>query len=125
MSGVTLISTEVIRARKHHRCDYCGRSIAPGERYRRSALKYDDLYVWMSHLDCDEMALEHHRISNYGYCEDGIGPLYEDTDLLDNLDYWRGEYPHVVCRLELNIQLSDIRWRDRLIAKGIDPETHE
>lgn len=48
---------EVIRsgqrkARKQHQCDYCGAAIEKGEVYDYAFCKYDDVYTWKSHIEC-------------------------------------------------------------------------
>lgn len=44
-----------VKARKPHRCSYCGCAIEKGEVYERTTLKYDEIYTWKSHLKCVEL----------------------------------------------------------------------
>lgn len=56
MTTLTL-SDEHPTARKEHRCDDCGRTIRPGEKYRRwSGIHYDGPYTWKSCAHCDRVA---------------------------------------------------------------------
>lgn len=43
------------------------------------------------------------------------------------LDGWRGQFPHVICRIELRTTKAAWRWIDRMRAEGFDyhPEPHE
>jgi hypothetical protein len=51
--SVTVLADERPVARKHHSCNACGGTIAPGDRYRRQRNKGDDIYVWRCHALCD------------------------------------------------------------------------
>lgn len=46
------------KARKTHTCSYCGGEITAGTTYRHAVLKYDDVYVWKSHKECNHIASE-------------------------------------------------------------------
>ncbi len=47
------------KARKQHRCDYCGGIIEKGETYDWSKHVYDgDLYEWKTHQKCQFLAAE-------------------------------------------------------------------
>lgn len=53
------ISKCVRKARKPHRCDYCGETIEKGERYQIATLKFDgELYNWRNHERCGRIAAE-------------------------------------------------------------------
>lgn len=107
---MTLLAESHPRARRHHRCVDCGGWIAPGEIYRLSKVQNDGtVYPWKQHLDCAAMSAE---VVSLGwapdYC-DGIPPLREDEGVMEELDLWRGRYPHVVCRIEMQQQLREAR----------------
>lgn len=116
-------------ARKHHRCDFCHGWIAPGGQYQRKAGKWDgDFYTAKAHLDCADLWAEAYPI----YADYGEGmpfDLYEAIcgdeareTALEEIGRWRGRYPHVVCRIELRLQLSDQRMIERHRAAGFSPE---
>lgn len=49
------IASEVLRARKRHRCTWCGKFIEPGETYTRERVKIDgDIGTQRLHRDCDK-----------------------------------------------------------------------
>ena len=58
---VEVISEEYRKANKKHECDYCLGDIEKGELYKVSTLKYDDVYRWKSHRECEFLAGEFHR----------------------------------------------------------------
>lgn len=100
-----LVSETFPRARKHHHCNECGRAIAPRETYSRQFCKDGgDNWVWRSHMDCRALWLKLWNIS---------GCCWGDTLILQDewasnkpeTSEWRGEFPHVICRLELTDQL--------------------
>ena len=104
----TLIAESRQRARKHHRCDNCQCSIAPGEVYLRQRSVCDGtLYVWKSHIDCMELAW---KIGGGDYT-DGDPPLCGTER--EYVTEWRGYYPHAVCRVELGWALAEQRYRSR------------
>jgi hypothetical protein len=51
------IKHKVVKARKEHRCDFCGYKISKGETYDYSLNKGDggDLYYWRTHAHCEEL----------------------------------------------------------------------
>lgn len=50
------IKHKLVKARKEHRCDFCGYKISKGETYDYSLNKGDgDLYHWRSHVHCAEL----------------------------------------------------------------------
>jgi hypothetical protein len=106
---MTLLTDSAPKARKHHRCDDCGGWIAPGEVYRLSKIQDDGtVYPWRQHLDCFAMAHDV-DVAEGNWCEGGRPPLCQDEGVLEELDSWRGCYPHVVCRIELQQQLYEAR----------------
>ena len=75
---VEVISEEYRKANKKHECDYCLGDIEKGELYKVSTLKYDDVYRWKSHRECEFLAGEFHRS---GLFEDyGNGMVQEDFE---------------------------------------------
>jgi hypothetical protein len=104
---VTVISEGTRRARVSHKCFHCYRLIGPGETYGYQTCKYDGVYTLRWHLDCEAMA-EEYRDPSF-YADEGWGPLRDDLQASgqyqEDLDAFRGSYPHVVCRMELTDQL--------------------
>lgn len=43
------------KAKKEHKCNYCGGKILKGEEYEYSVHKIDDVYTWKSHKHCAEL----------------------------------------------------------------------
>ena len=98
-------------ARKSHQCFECYRSIAPGTEYGFQTCKYDYVYTLAWHLDCHAMGREWRRLTDAWGSEDGYPPLrdalIESGEYPKCLNDFRGDYPHVVCRMELTDQLSE------------------
>jgi len=58
MSLVTLKETEP-KARKEHKCNWCGQAIEKGEVYQSSVHIYDGhKYTWKNHISCMEIAIK-------------------------------------------------------------------
>ena len=51
------LGTVVRKARKPHKCDWCGKSIGKGEQYEYQKYVYDgEMYDWKAHLSCSRIA---------------------------------------------------------------------
>ena len=98
-----ILSDETPRARKPHICDQCNCEIAVGQQYRRVRGIWEDTpSSYKAHLDCDQLATTLHN--EYGlYPEEGVWLRDEEWS---ELVLWRGDYPHVICRMELRRQLA-------------------
>lgn len=113
MTIITL-GDKIVMARKHHECMHCGGIIAPKTEYRKATYKYDDVYTWRTHLDCEDLYeawLKFHDLK-YWYFDDGYPPMIEawlggDFDI--DCSTFRGRFPHPVCRMELLVQRSSNR----------------
>ena len=107
------------RARKRHLCGNCYQDIPRGSIYRFHVYKQDGvIHRWKTHHDCDEAAMSYAAENQLIDPWDGIPPLWElvsesRADFEDWCSDYRGYYPHVVCRMELNMQLHDIRVEKR------------
>jgi len=109
---VATIANGTRKARVHHQCWHCYRSIAPETVYGYQTNAYDgSVYTLKWHLDCDACAAECHRLSEHVYDDEGFPPLRDewiDCGEYDNeCNNWRGFYPHVVARMELTDQLRE------------------
>lgn len=116
-------------ARKHLRCDYCKGWISPGTSYTKRSGKWGgEFFSALAHQDC--FAMWNDAYSVYGDPYDGMPfDLYEAIcgdegreQQIAELNHWRGNYPHVVCRIELRMQISDQREIERQRAAGFEPE---
>lgn len=117
-----------VKGRKAHQCFDCYRMIPRGVEHDFATFKYDDIYTLRWHDDCKKAAdfyLKFHDL-RFNDFDDGFPPL---ADMISDMgerdtDYatLRGHFPHVVCRLELNDQLSDIRAAKRWRADGWSEE---
>jgi hypothetical protein len=91
-------------ARNAKVCDHCGQTIPSGVRYRYAFIKDGgDTWSWRSHLDCHALAMRLWDEYSLMSGDNGICLLNED---MSELVLWRGEFPHVICRLELGQQLA-------------------
>ena len=98
---VEMISESQPVARRQHRCEECGHAIPVGTRYLKQFCKDGgETWTWISHTDCFEMAVRLHSDDGCSFDE----PLPILAEYENNTgefpDWLRGEYPHVVCRLE-------------------------
>ena len=55
---IEIISQKVKKAKKEHTCDWCQCKIDKGEEYQNTTLKFNDLYIWKSHLHCTKIYQE-------------------------------------------------------------------
>lgn len=96
------------KARKAHQCFHCYREIPVGTVHGYQTNFYDHIYTLRWHLDCEELASECRSWDDLRD-DEGWGPLRDQW--CDNgeynfeCDHWRGQYPHVVARMELTDQL--------------------
>lgn len=116
-------------ARKPHQCFDCYRTIPAGERHYYFTGKDGGIYTIRSHLDCHAAADEYIKRGYPSDYWDGVPPL---ADMISDggefeldCNSLRGTFPHVVTRLELGEQLSDVRRADRLRAEGIEPDPED
>jgi hypothetical protein len=59
LMSVDTISSEERKARKEHRCTWCGQMILIGEKYRHERVRVDgDMNTNDMHLECDEALAE-------------------------------------------------------------------
>ena len=49
---------KAVVARKQHRCDWCGKTIEPGETYNRSTWRYDSVYDFHECTRCEPYVVE-------------------------------------------------------------------
>lgn len=124
--------TKIGATRKPHRCDFCMGTIPKGSIAIKQAGKWDgDFYYAYGHRDCVEMwGKSYHVYADYDYgmphdLLEAIGDG-EGTDIvLHELSLWRGQFPHVVTRLEYRIQKSEIAYADQLRARGVEPHPED
>lgn len=71
-----MICTTRPKAKKQHICNLCGGIINVGEIYERQFNKYDDVYVFKSHLSCIKLASQ---LNLFGDCDEGLtGDYFRD-----------------------------------------------
>lgn len=94
-----------VKARKVHVCDECRMGIPKGTLHHvQSGIQEGHPYRWRVHSDCAEMYWEVNKDNFQSWF---AAPLL-DYGVAD-LEYLRGKYPHVICRMELRDQLSELR----------------
>jgi len=63
-----VLETTTPKARKQHKCSYCGQIIKIGETYEQQTNIGDDgLYHWKSHISCQKLV---DKLDMYKYCSD-------------------------------------------------------
>ena len=98
------------KARVLHKCFHCYRKIGHGQRYGYQNNKYDgSVYTLRWHMDCEELANECRDLGDRYDMDEGFGPLRDEWcnsgEYHNMIAAWRGQYPHVICRMELTDQL--------------------
>lgn len=69
MSYVRTIKRTTPKARKIHRCDLCDCDIEIGTIYIRETNIYDDIYDFIYHSECRELAS---KLNMYNKCDEGL-----------------------------------------------------
>lgn len=123
MSDITVLCDKRVRARKHHKCFHCYRSIVPGESHQKQTNKYDgSVYSLRFHDDCQacfDQYLQDSGMRHYDFY-DGYPPLHDhwsDSGEIQSLcDQYRGYFPHVVTRMEHNMSDAEDRYQARLTS---------
>lgn len=132
VTGTFRRETRVLRGRKSHRCSYCSGTIPAGDPSVVVAQRWDgSFFADRGHVDCVELwneAYADHSDVYEGMPIDLAEALGGDEGrevLQSEYDAYRGLYPHVVCRLELRLQMEDSRYRDRCSSLGIVPDPED
>jgi len=104
-------SARLVTARKFHRCEACGRSIEPGQTYRKIAQRIDGEFDAIAmHDECD--TLWRLLYVELDYAGKGMpwdigealsGGLNSD-EAQEVLDSCRGWFPHAVTRIEFTLR---------------------
>lgn len=109
------------KGRKPHQCYHCYRMIPATEVRDVFTGKMDgSVYTLHSHLDCQAMSNAY--VAN-GYAPDywdGVPPLADEMrnsgEFEHECAYWRGQFPHVVCRIEFSEQIAALRFGESVFA---------
>jgi len=64
-----IISSRIVKAKKHHVCGLCCSKIYIGTKYRNQFNKHDGVYTWKNHLHCEEIA---GKLKLYDECDYGL-----------------------------------------------------
>ena len=77
----TLLEETKPKARKPHRCIWCGERIEVGEIYRREKSIYDgNMQDHKWHIECDEASAEHFRDSDGFDAYENERPIPENVE---------------------------------------------
>lgn len=122
----------IARTRKPHRCTFCRHIIPAGSpATTRTGSWEDDFYSDYGHADCIRMWDTIFPV--YADPSDGmafdlldaIGEGENDAFLEEELNIWRGKFPHAVTRLEYLMQKNAVAYADDLRAHGIEPHPED
>lgn len=71
--------------RKEHECNYCKGTIEIGEKYLNTVLKYDYIYSWKSHINCQRLVgiLNTYNISDGVDSEDFSAMIVEEFQMIN------------------------------------------
>ena len=68
--GTVTLSSANLKARKDHKCNFCGGNIEKGTEYQRQGFVCDNqVYTWKSHLRCDKLCS---KLRMYDDCDEGV-----------------------------------------------------
>jgi hypothetical protein len=100
------------KLRKPQRCFECYHFIPAGTQAAYQTNIYDGAaYTLYWHQDCGAMGSEYRKNSDWSYDEDGYPPLFDEIndcgDFQADMDAWRGDFPHVVTRMEFWAQKQE------------------
>lgn len=117
--GCEFSTSHTVTARKSHACEHCAGQIAPGTRHLKKVGKWEgDFYACRVHEDCNQLWFA--LFDDWGDPFDGM-PFQldevflssgEDRATQEALDFWRGHFPHAVCRIEFRLR----RWLSTVAA---------
>jgi len=109
------ISHSTPKARKEHKCDWCGETINVGEQYNRAFCKDDYVYVWKNHIHCEKIAQELNMFENGSVTEDDfVDHITEEyqtimsknfNDLYESKDF---KYPKFKEQLDFVLEFHKI-----------------
>jgi hypothetical protein len=98
-----ILSTINRKARKDHKCSFCGLKIKKGTEYQYQGIVGDGhVYTWKSHLRCIELC---NKLEMFDHCDDGV----TDNDFAE---YVNEEY-HNILRDD-NIETGTRIFQERL-----------
>jgi len=118
MSSILNLRSTTPKARKNHKCMFCGDEIKVGERYERTTCVFEGiLYDWVTHCECSEVAS---LLDMYdGYDGEGIDNnvfitcideyIYEnhyDKELDDIDKNWQLPYHELVKKILIDFELN-------------------
>lgn len=63
------LCTKIQKAKKDHKCNFCGFVIPKGTNYQYQAIKGDYFYTWKSHLRCLDIA---GKLKMWNDCDEGV-----------------------------------------------------
>jgi len=103
---MTTISRVTRKARKEHKCNWCGGVIKKGEKYDYSVHEYDGIYIWKNHKYCMELVSildmddDHEGITEEDFYE------YVDESFIDNFPNDTNKYKTSEKALLLYIKIG-------------------
>lgn len=100
-----ILSTKYPKARKTHKCNYCGLDIEKGEVYQKDAMISGDsgFYQWKSHVKCHELARHLKMFENY---DDGV----TDSDFQEEIsENFRDLFPNDINTKEWRDMMTKIK----------------
>lgn len=65
----TIEYPHIVKARKQHRCDFCGKTIKVGEKYERATYKDEDIFTWKTCEICKPYVDEAFNNSDYDFSD--------------------------------------------------------
>jgi len=72
---MTVLGTTQHKARKQHRCNYCGYIIEPNQQYFKTAIVDGDFWMWKAHAECTKLV---DKLEMFKYAEPGEGLTQDD-----------------------------------------------
>lgn len=115
-------STEIKRARKPHKCLYCGRTIQQGEAYSHECGTYEDEF---QHYD---LCIRCRYLCNEYEHDDTLGEFHDtlwDNDLIScpscgSINLRAYEFSHDMMSCECECDNCDEKWEADLTIEGLE-----
>lgn len=126
------VVSKIRAVRKPHRCAYCGHRLVVGSPAIKKAGVWDgDFYSNYGHEDCLAMWNAAYNDYSDGWegmafnLLDAIGSDESFAIKRERLDDFRGHFPHVVTRLDYNMQMAEVRHADEYRKRGLVPDPED
>lgn len=115
---MTTLSSKLVRAKKKHRCDYCGGIIHEKELYKNTAHVYDgQAYSHKSHKYCDELTHQLNMWQDPDVRQEGLSMDWFQEMVVDKFNHLTSYMLTIDVKSylsEVNSLLDKLAFRDKM-----------